>query len=126
MYKKHVKRYLLLNKKHAVFIIGVVLIISVSIVFLNYYPYERAFESRNTPDQLEGVLGNCACQERIRNNPETNEVCTQELIDWQNSTYYIDNNVCKFLEIRDGFVIPIDAYCPNAMIAVDGKCMPLE
>ena len=117
-----------MNKKHVVIILGVVLIIIIIfIVILNHYiSIQREFELNNTPDQLEGVLGNCACQERIRANPETNEACTQELIDWQNSTHYIDNNVCKFLEIRDGFVIPIDAYCPNAMIAVDGKCMPLK
>lgn len=106
-----------MNKKQIVFIIGVILTISVSIVLLNYYISEREFEARNTPGQLREIFSSCACTADPKNT------CPQSLIDWQNSTHYIDNNVCKFLEIRDGFVIPIDAvHCPNAMIAVDGKC----
>jgi hypothetical protein len=114
----------MLNKKLTVFIIGIILTISASIVLLNYYIYEREFESRNTPDQLRSVLSHCSCQEKINLYPGPDQLCTQPFIDWQNSTHYIDNNECKFLEIHDGFIIPVDAdHCPNAMITVDGKCM---
>jgi len=27
-------------------------------------------------------------------------LCTQTLIDWENSTHYIDNNLCKFMTIE--------------------------
>jgi hypothetical protein len=108
-------------------IIGIVIVlltISVSIVLLNYYNYEREFELRNSPEQLKAIFVKCGCENKIKTFPEKDELCIGPLTDWQNSTHYIDNNVCKFLEIRDGFVIPIDAdHCPNAMIAVDGKCM---
>jgi len=121
-----------LNKKQTVFIIGVVLTISVSIVLLNYYNYEHESGLKNlvgatTPEHLRGILSDCDCENRIKSNPDTNELCLDSFTTWHNSTHYIDNNVCKFLEIHDGFVIPIDAdHCPNAMIAVDGKCMQPE
>jgi|CXWL01.1.fsa_nt_gi hypothetical protein len=113
-----------MNKKQIVIIIVVVFIISASIALLNYYISEREFELRNSPEQLKAILVKCGCENKIKTFPEKDELCIGPLTDWQNSTHYIDNNVCKFLEIRDGFVIPIDAdHCPNAMIAVDGKCM---
>jgi hypothetical protein len=112
-----------MNKKQIVLIIGVVLTFSVSIVFLNYYISEREFEARNSPEHLKAVLVKCGCENKIKTFPEKDELCIGPLINWQNSTHYIDNNACKFLEIHDGFVIPIDAdHCPNAMIVVDGKC----
>jgi hypothetical protein len=114
-------------KTRLLVIIGVVLTISVSIVLLNYYNYEHEFELRNSPEQLKAILVKCGCENKIKTFPEKDELCIGPLTDWQNSTHYIDNNVCKFLEIRDGFVIPIDAdHCPSAMIAVDGKCMQPE
>ena len=105
-------------KTRLLIVIGVVLTISASIVLLNYYISEREFEARNTLGQLREIFSSCACTADPKNT------CTQPFIDWQNSTHYIDNNVCKFLEIRDDVIIPIAAdHCPNAMIAVDGKCM---
>lgn len=31
-------------------------------------------------------------------NPDTNMLCTQPFIDWENSTHYIDNNICEWRE----------------------------
>ena len=50
----------------------------------------------NIPDQLREVFGNCACQERIKSNPDTMERCIQPYISWENSTHYIDNNICEW------------------------------
>ncbi len=50
----------------------------------------------NIPDQLQGVFGNCACQERVESNPDTVERCPQPYISWENSTHYIDNNICEW------------------------------
>ena len=44
-------------------------------------------------DQLKGIFHNCNCQE----DPE--RTCEHTLIHWQNSTHYIDNNVCEFVPI---------------------------
>ena len=45
-------------------------------------------------------FASCACQERVKDNPEINMLYTQPLIDWENSTHYIDNNLCKFMAIE--------------------------
>ena len=58
------------------------------------------YKIQNTPEQLKGIFANCACQERVKANPETNNLCTQPLIDWENSTHYINNNLCKFMTIE--------------------------
>lgn len=52
----------------------------------------------NTPDQLQGIVGNCACQERVKVNLATIERCIQPHISWENSTHYIDNNICEWRE----------------------------
>lgn len=115
---------MLLNKKLIIFIIGIVLTISASIVLLNYYISEREYESRNTPDQLSAIFTSCACKSKINSYPEPDELCIGPVRTWQNSTHYIDSNECKFLEIDDSFVIPINGeHCPNTMIVVDRKCM---
>ena len=78
-------------------IIGIVLVVGALLaVLINYHNSIREYESNNTPDQLKGILGSCACQERVKTNPDTIERCPQPLIDWQNSTHYIDNNVCEW------------------------------
>ncbi len=81
-------------KTRLLIIIGIILLISVIIiVILNHYiSVEREFELNNTPDDLKGIFGNCKCQE----DPE--RTCTQTFIDWENSTHYIDNNICKWQE----------------------------
>lgn len=80
-------------------IVGLVLITGVMLaVLVNHHILVREFESNNTPDQLRGIFGNCACQERVRANPDTNMLCTQPFIDWENSTHYIDNNICEWRE----------------------------
>ena len=50
----------------------------------------------NIPDQLGEVFGNCACQEKAKQNPDTMERCSQPYISWENSTHYIDNNICEW------------------------------
>ena len=50
----------------------------------------------NISDQLRGVFGTCACQERITQNPDTMERCPQPYISWENSTHYINNNICEW------------------------------
>ena len=55
------------------------------------------YKLQNTPEQLRRVFASCACHERVKANPETNMLCTQPLIVWENSTHYIDNNICKFM-----------------------------
>ena len=58
-------------------------------------------ESNNTSDQLKGIFGNCACQERVKTNSDTVERCPQPFIDWKNSTHYIDNNICEWRELEN-------------------------
>lgn len=82
-------------------IIGVVLTISVSIFFLNYYISEREYESRNTPDQLRAILVSCACESKINTYPEPDELCIGRVGSWQNSTHYIDNNLCEFITLEE-------------------------
>ena len=90
-------------KTKLLIIIGIVLIVGIlSTVILNdYISVQREFELENTPDQLKGILGSCACQERTKSFPESNERCPQSFIDWQNSTHYIDNNICEWREIEN-------------------------
>lgn len=54
----------------------------------------------NMADQLRGVFGSCACQERTKSNPDTMERCTQPDISWKNSTHYIDNNSCRWVSLE--------------------------
>lgn len=85
-------------------IIGIVIVlltISVSLVLLNYYISEREFESRNSPEQLKAILVKCDCENKIKTFPQQDELCIGPLTYWQNSTHYIDNNICKFVDIRD-------------------------
>ena len=69
-------------------------------VDLNGNVLEELFEKNeyNTPDGLKGVFGNCACQERVKSNPDTMERCIQPEFIWENSTHYIDNNICEWRE----------------------------
>ncbi len=85
-----------MNKKQAVIIIGVILIISIiSIVIIDSYITQRDFESKNTPGQLRGISGLCNC----KLDPE--RTCPEPFIDWQNSTHYIDNNLCEFITLEE-------------------------
>ena len=78
-------------------IVGLVLIIGTMVaVLVNHHLLIREYEENNTPDQLRGIFGNCACQERVKQNPDTNMLCTQPFIDWENATHYIDNNICEW------------------------------
>ena len=61
----------------------------------NMQDLEREIESKNTPDDLKGIFGNCNCQE----DPE--RTCEQTLIVWQNSTHYIDNNLCQYITLDE-------------------------
>ena len=81
-------------KTRLLIIIGIVLIISIiCIVILNHYiSVQREFELNNTPEQLKEIIDNCNCQA----DPE--RTCEHTFIDWQNSTHYIDNNICKWQE----------------------------
>ena len=65
------------------------------------YSKTDIYNIENTPDQLKGIFANCACHERVKANPETTNLCTQPLIDWENSTHYIDNNLCKFISLEE-------------------------
>ena len=88
-----------MNPRLLIVIVGLVLIIGTMLaVLINHHISIREFESNNTPDQLRGIFGNCACQERVKTNPDTLELCTQPFIDWENSTHYIDNNICEWQE----------------------------
>ena len=82
-------------KTKLLIIIGIVAVGVIGIVILNHYiSVEREFELNNTPDDLKGIFGNCKCQE----DPE--RTCTETFIDWENSTHYIDNNLCKFITLE--------------------------
>ena len=84
-------------KVRILIIIGLVLVVGAMLaVLINHHNTIREFESNNTPDQLDGILGSCECQERVKTNPDTIERCPEPFIDWQNSTHYIDNNLCKW------------------------------
>ena len=85
-------------KTRVLIIVGIVLITSgVGIVILNHYiTVEREFELNNSTEQLRGIFGSCDCQERVKTNPDTSERCPEPFIDWQNSTHYIDNNICEW------------------------------
>ncbi len=45
-------------------------------------------------DILKEIFANCNCQE----DPE--RTCEHTFIDWQNSTHYIDNNLCEFIPLK--------------------------
>ena len=56
--------------------------------------------------QLKAVLGNCGCQENLKNNPSSDEsgvkkYCPNPLFKWSNSTHYIDNIICEYIEYTD-------------------------
>ena len=90
-----------MNNKQAV-IITIILAASVSsIIGYNHYDSVRNFELENTPEQLESIFSRCDCQERVKNNPGTNQLCLGSLVDWQNSTHYIDNNLCEFITLEE-------------------------
>ena len=72
-----------------------------AVILNDYISVQREFELNNTPEQLKGIFGNCACQERVKTNPDTIERCPQSFIDWQNSTHYIDNNICEWQKIEN-------------------------
>jgi len=117
-------------KTRLLIIIGIGLFIgAIGIINLNQYIHENKSGLQrlpyvNTPEHLKSVFFDCECESKINAYPELDELCTQTLAKWYNSTHYIDNNTCKFFEIRDGFVIPdITDHCPNPMITIDGKCM---
>ena len=55
-------------------------------------------KEENQPDQLRGIFGNCACQERTKSNSDTMERCIQPDLSWENSTHYIDNSICEWQE----------------------------
>lgn len=48
-------------------------------------------EDMNYDNQIKKIDGNCKCQER--GGP-----CIQPLYKWENTTHYIDNNFCEFIE----------------------------
>ena len=84
-------------KTRLLIIVGLVLVVGVMLaVLVNHHMSIREYESNNTSDQLRGIFGNCACQEK--QNPDTNMLCTQPFIDWENFTHYIDNNTCEWRE----------------------------
>ncbi len=85
-----------MNKKQVIIISAIILIIIASSILVYYqYMTVRNFELENTPDDLKGVFYSCNCQA----DPE--RTCEHTLIDWQNSTHYIDNNVCEFVPIAE-------------------------
>ena len=64
--------------------------------YLTVLKFRPPYTEDNIPDQLRGVFGNCACHERVKQNPDTMERCPQPYISWENSTHYIDNNICEW------------------------------
>lgn len=82
-----------MNKKQTIIVSAIALIIIVSSVLVIYQNMTvRNFESNNAPGQLKEIAGNCNCKA----DPE--RTCEHTFIDWQNSTHYIDNNMCKWQE----------------------------
>ena len=76
----------------AVMLSAIILIIIASSILVFYqYPTVRNPELENTPDDLKGIFHNCNCKE----DPE--RTCEDTLIEWHNSTHYIDNNICEFI-----------------------------
>ena len=70
----------------------------------------KTLENKNDVfDQLKGILGNCACQERVLSNPDTVERCLQPYISWGNFTHYINNNICEWQ--KDSVMIDILDRC---------------
>ncbi len=86
----------IINKKQTMIILVIILIIITSSIFAFYqYMTVRNFESNNTPDQLKEIFGNCNCDA----DPE--RTCEHTFVDWQNSTHYIDSNLCEWQEIEN-------------------------
>ncbi len=84
-------------KTRLIVIVGLVLVIGTMLaVLVNHHISIREYESNNTPNQLRGIFANCACQDK--QNLDTNMLCTQPFIDWENFTHYIDNNICEWRE----------------------------
>lgn len=53
------------------------------------------YELENRLGQLKEIFGSCNCQ----TDPE--RTCEHTLIVWQNSTHYIDNNLCEFITLEE-------------------------
>ncbi len=59
------------------------------------YPFVE-YIGHDTEKHLKGVLGNCACQERISNNPNGKEKCPEPALNYSNTTHAIDNHTCEW------------------------------
>ena len=98
-------------KTRVLVIVGIVLVVGIMLTnLITHYNAIREFESNNIPGQLKGIFGSCACQERIKTNPDTIERCPEPFIDWQNSTHYIDNNLCKWVTSHQSEDISFDDF----------------
>lgn len=89
-----------MNKKQVLTILAIVSIIIITIVSVYLYIAQQIFEASNTPEQLEKIFSLCNCMPGSLAPTESGEIvtlqCPDVLVDWQNSTHYIDNNICEF------------------------------
>jgi len=82
-----------------------------------------------TPKELKAVLGNCACQERVNGNLNTNERCTQQELRYLNETHKIDNLTCEWQKrsnssvTLDPIIYPI---CQPGTVLENGICSDEE
>lgn len=57
-------------------------------------------QSSIAQDRLESIFNRCDCQERVKNNPDTNMLCLGTFMEWENSTHYIDNHLCEIITVE--------------------------
>lgn len=81
-----------MDKTQTLIILGIVIAIIITIFSVFLYITQQQFEEHNTPEQLEAVFSRCNCVP----NETISLQCPSVLVDWQNSTHYIDSNICKF------------------------------
>ena len=93
-------------KSKLLIVIVVVLIITITSTFiLNYYAYEEIKTQKFNDEQIDSIFKRCDYQKMMNDRNwigfDGNKITDhQPMMVWENSTHYIDNNICKWKEIE--------------------------
>ena len=93
-------------KTRLLIVIIVVLIITITSTFiLNYYVDEEIKTQKFNDEQIDSIFKRCDYQKMMNDRNwigfDGNKITDhQPMMMWENSTHYIDNNICKWKEIE--------------------------
>ena len=90
-------------KTRLLIIIGVVIIAIAGIFILNYYVDEEIKSQKFRDEQIDRIFKRCDYQKMMNDRNwigfDGNKITDhQPMMMWNNSTHYIDNNICKWQE----------------------------